>query len=123
LRIEEPKQKVVAVDFDGVIANYTGWLDGAPGTARDDVREVLSILRNNGWKIIVHSCRNSETIREYLVENKIPFDEINPGSLYSDCGNKPRATVYWDDRACKYSGNAFNDLEVIINFRTWNGRS
>jgi hypothetical protein len=113
------KQLVIAVDFDGVIANYDGWNGTSIGTPRADVIEALRVLRSEGWKIVVYSCRGAEEISPYLAENAIPFDEVNPSPLNPAKGTKPRATVYWDDRACCYSGDALQDLERIRNFRTW----
>ena len=43
-------------------------------------------------------------------------------SAYNNPGSKPVATIYWDDRSVCYSGDAFQDLAAIRNFRTWNGR-
>jgi hypothetical protein len=119
----EDKTPTIAVDFDGVIADYDGWeATGQLGPPRADVLEALKLLRDEGWKIVIYSCRASAEINPYLCENKIPFDEINKNSSRPSGGSKPAATVYWDDRACCYSGNALNDLETIRNFRTWSGR-
>ena len=116
-------QPTIAVDFDGVIADYDGWKGTeAFGPPRADVVETLRVLRTEGWKIVVYSCRASAEISQYLIENSIPFDEINRNSACPTGGAKPVATVYWDDRACCYSGDARKDLEAIRNFRTWNGR-
>jgi hypothetical protein len=117
------RQLTIAVDFDGVLAEYDGWKGhevlGAP---RSDVIHALRILREEGWKIIIHTTRAEEHIIGYLRNNCIPYDEINHNSSYTNCGSKPVATVYWDDRALRYSGNAMNDLESIRQFRTWAGR-
>jgi hypothetical protein len=122
LRMNE-RQPTIAVDFDGVIANYEGWEDtGAFGEPRKDVIEALEILRTEGWKIVVYSCRATSEIAPYLVQHRVPFDEINQNSSRPTAGCKPAATVYWDDRACRYSGDAKKDLDEIRNFRTWNGR-
>lgn len=113
----------IAVDFDGVIADYNGWAEASSiGAPREDVVEALKTLRREGWRIVVYSCRGIQEIAPYLQENKIPFDEINPGPPKPTKGTKPRATVYWDDRACYYSGDALEDLEKIRHFRTWSGR-
>ena len=98
------KQPTIAVDFDGVISDYDGWKGPSNvGPPRLDVIEVLKVLRSEGWKIVVYSCRASEEIRPYLEKNAIPFDEINQNSSSPTGGSKPVATVYWDDRACCYS--------------------
>lgn len=117
------KQPTIAVDFDGVIADYEGWEgEGHLGQQRKDVIEALTQLRKEGWKIIVYSCRAATDIQAYLVANGVPFDEINVNSARATKGPKPSATVYWDDRAVRYSGNALADIKEIRDFRTWNGR-
>lgn len=121
--VQSQRQPTIAVDFDGVLAEYDGW-KGAQvlGLPRMDVVQVLRVLRQEGWKIIVHTTRSEAEIRDYLVLNDIPYDEVNRNSSYHTLGNKPVATVYWDDRALCYSGNAFRDLDAIRSFRTWSGR-
>ena len=117
------EQLSIAVDFDGVIADYDGWQEnGVFGRPRADVIEALKILRSEGWKIIVHSTRSIEEVRPYLIANCVPYDEINQNSSHETTGQKPRATVYWDDRAYRYSGDAHKDLDAIRAFRTWSGR-
>ena len=118
-----PRQQTIAVDFDGVLAEYDGWKgEEHLGSPRSDVVSALRVLRQEGWKIVVHTTRSELHIREYLLKHDIPYDEINRNSSYSNSGSKPVATVYWDDRALRYSGDAFNDLTAIRTFRTWNNR-
>ncbi len=117
------RRVTIAVDFDGVIAEYDGWKGaGVLGAPRQDVLTALHALRAEGWKIIVHSTRGVEELSGYLLEAGVPFDEINTNSDYSTQSAKPVATVYWDDRAVTYSGDARRDLETIRAFRTWNNR-
>jgi len=117
------RQQTIAVDFDGVLAEYDGWKgEENLGSPRGDVVSVLRLLRQEGWKIVVHTTRSELHIRDYLVKHDIPYDEINHNSSYMNAGSKPVATVYWDDRALRYSGDAFNDLDAIRKFRTWNNR-
>lgn len=116
-------RRTIAVDFDGVIAEYDGW-KGANvlGEPRQDVIEAIRTLRLEGWKIVIHTTRGADEIAGYLAERQIPYDEINRNSDYRTQGVKPVADVYWDDRALRYSGNARHDLELIRGFRTWSGR-
>lgn len=123
--IDEPSsgKRTIAVDFDGVIAEYNGWQGRYTlGEPRLDVLQALSILHAEGWRIVIHTTRAAEDIREYLDQNDVVYDEINRNSEYSVGGMKPVATVYWDDRALYYSGNALKDLNKIRNFWTWNKR-
>jgi adenylylsulfate kinase len=122
----EPKarRKTIAVDFDGVIANYEGWCGRAVvGSPRADVLEALRQLRTEGWKVIIHTTRCKDDLLSFLNEFSVEYDEVNVNSDYQNLGAKPVATVYWDDRALRYSGNAFRDLMIIRGFKTWNGRS
>jgi adenylylsulfate kinase len=116
-------RRTIAVDFDGVIADYDGYKGaGVLGAAREDVRAALLQLREEGWKIVIHTTRGQEEVGEFLTRNEIPHDEINHNSDYRTLGTKPVADVYWDDRAVCYSGDAQRDLELIRSFRTWSGR-
>jgi hypothetical protein len=117
------RRPTIAVDFDGVLADYEGWKGNEVlGEPRTDVIEVLHTLRHEGWKIVIHTTRAQEHISDYLARYSIPYDEVNHNSSYQNRGNKPVATIYWDDRALRYSGDAYRDLEAIRNFRTWSGR-
>lgn len=120
---EKELPKTIAVDFDGVIAEYDGWKGfGILGMPRKDVLAALRTLHAEGWKIIIHTTRGEEEISGYLIEHGIPHHEINRNSDYRTLGGKPVADVYWDDRALCYSGNAELDLDQIRSFRTWSGR-
>ncbi len=116
-------RRTVAVDFDGVVAEYDGWKGQSVfGAPRRDVLEALRALRAEGWKIVIHTTRGEHEVAAYLTEHQIPYDEINRNSDYRTGGIKPVADVYWDDRAVCYSGDARKDLELIRRFRTWSGR-
>lgn len=119
----EEVRRTIAVDFDGVIAEYDGWKGkGVFGLPRKDVVEALHELRAEGWKIVIHTTRGEQEVRPYLVRHGIPHDEINRNSDYRTLGVKPVADVYWDDRAFFYSGDARRDIRRIRRFRTWCGR-
>jgi adenylylsulfate kinase len=117
------RQQTIAVDFDGVLAEYDGWKgEEILGNPRQDVVAALRILRQEGWKIVIHTTRSEQNILLYLERHNILFDEINRNSAYPNRGIKPVATVYWDDRALRYSGDGLKDLDAIRSFRTWNDR-
>lgn len=122
-RKPEGVRRTIAVDFDGVIAEYDGWKGkGVLGLPRKDVVEALHELRAEGWKIVIHTTRGEQEVRPYLVRHRVPHDEINRNSDYRTLGVKPVADVYWDDRAFFYSGDARRDISLIRRFRTWCGR-
>jgi hypothetical protein len=115
--------RTIAVDFDGVIAEYDGWKGrGVLGNPRGDVLAALRELHEEGWKIVIHTTRGVEEVGPYLEKHGIPHHEVNRNSDYETLGVKPVADVYWDDRAFQYSGDARRDLAVIKRFRTYSGR-
>jgi adenylylsulfate kinase len=117
------RRRTLAVDFDGVIAEYDGWKgEGVHGAPRTDVLQALATLRDEGWKVVIHTTRSDLDVASYLAQHQVPHDEINKNSDYRNRGDKPVATVYWDDRALRYSGNALDDLSLIRSFTTWSGR-
>ncbi len=116
-------RRTIAVDFDGVIADYDGYKGpGVLGEPRLDVIAAMRALQGEGWKIVINTTRGETEILPYLKQHGIPHDEINRNSDYNTQGPKPVADVYWDDRALTYSGDASKDLDLIRNFRTWSGR-
>lgn len=115
--------RTIAVDFDGVIAEYDGWKGrGVLGKPRRDVLAALRKLHAEGWKIVIHTTRGEREIGPYLAKHGIPHHEVNRNSDYDTLGVKPVADVYWDDRAFQYSGDARQDLALIRRFRTYSGR-
>lgn len=116
-------RRTIAVDFDGVIADYDGYKGpGVLGAPRLDVLAAMRTLQSEGWKIVINTTRGEAEISSYLQQHQIPHDEINRNSDYATSGPKPVADVYWDDRAFCYSGDATRDLDSLRNFRTWSGR-
>ncbi len=116
-------RRTIAVDFDGVIAEYDGWKGRSVlGPPRKDVIETLHELYAEGWKIIIHTTRGEKEVGPYLIQHGIPHHEINRNSDYRTLGAKPVADVYWDDRAFCYSGDAKQDINLIRRFCTWSGR-
>jgi hypothetical protein len=86
------------------------------------VREAFKELKERGAHISISSCRTSielfynkvdrdnqkKLIESFLIENKIPFDEV------LDYTNKPIANYYIDDRAIKFENNWDEMINKII---------
>ena len=96
-----PHHPVLCVDFD-----YTIWStkDCKP---MEGARETINILREQGWKVIVHSCNSPEWIERCLRDHDIRFDSIWTGQ------GKPVGTCYLDDRGLKFLSwsQVLEDLE------------
>ncbi|MEK7145109.1 MAG: hypothetical protein AAB794_04635 [Patescibacteria group bacterium] len=113
---------VIAFDFDGVLASYTGF------AGKDDVQEpnsevvkAITLLKEKGCKILVHSTRGDEFIKKYCEQFSIPVDYINrrPDKEGENAG-KPIAFVYVDDRAICYKGESAEALvSEILNFKPY----
>lgn len=118
-RMDTPKPRVIAFDFDGVIASYHGFV------AVDDVQEpnqtvvkAIKTLRDNGYKILIHSTRGDEFLKKYCDRFSIAVDYINRRPDFEGKNPwKPIASVYVDDRALCYKGQTAEELvSEIINF-------
>jgi hypothetical protein len=117
-------QKTIAIDFDGVINSFSrGWCGS---TETDDpvegAAEAINALLAAGNKVVIYSTRaatpeGKETIRRYLAENDVSFEEIEVTD------KKPIAHIYIDDRAIPFSGDWSDTLKQIEEFKPWTEKS
>jgi len=118
--------KTIAIDFDGVIANYREYQGyGKFGLPIDPMIMVstLTLLKRNGWRIIIYTARSEiQSIADYLHAYNIPFDFINhnpENAKYNMSPCKPKADVYLDDKAITFDGNWGSIISKIENFKPW----
>ena len=106
------KSRVFAFDFDGVIAQYEGFISEThTGEPIKEVIDAIRKLKENGHKILLHSTRSDELLKNYCIEHDIPFDYINKNpELEGANPGKPIAFVYVDDRAVRYTGQSSDEL-------------
>lgn len=124
----EERVKVLAVDFDGVMQKWKGWKGKPTFTSFIDrcamVKE-FETIQSAGWKIVIWTARTDiQSIREWLLQFDIPFDEINynpwaPDNLITS--RKIPADVYLDDRAIQFNGEWEGMANKILNFKEWWG--
>ena len=120
-----PQRPVLAVDFDGVIAEYHGWKGdksfGEP--IRDPVtgwtaKEAFEALRKRGYWICVWTTRAPVGVWHYCTTRGIPVDSINSVLFRNWTKKKVCAEVYLDDRGMCFKGQWTPDLvHEILNFR------
>lgn len=95
-----PKYKVVACDFDGTIVESAFPDIGSPNSqVIGHLRRLYEDLKN---VIVIWTCRTGEGLllmREWLIENEVPFDYINRNPLFETGSPKIYADLYIDDRA------------------------
>ena len=90
------KYKVVAIDYDGTLVE-----DVHPSTYGDKLPNadiVTQKLREQGWEILIFTCRPSyqrKELEENLKRNNIVYDHI---SFYG----KPIASLYIDDKGYRF---------------------
>jgi diguanylate cyclase (GGDEF)-like protein len=88
------KGKEISIDLDGtiIISDFPRF-----GKVIEENVEVMRILKEQGWRIIIFTARmknniDKEKINKFLIENDIPFDDIT--NIKSS-----RTSIFIDDRA------------------------
>ncbi len=121
--MDTPKKPcIIAFDFDGVLATYNGFV------SKEDIKEpntevvrAITMLKEQGYQILIHSTRGDGFIKKYCEQFSIPFDYINrqPHREGENPG-KPIAFVYVDDRAICYKGESAETLvSEVVNFKPY----
>lgn len=92
-------QMILALDFDHTI------VDGV--TPKEGARDAINLLRERGWKILVHSCNQTKHIEQTLNNCDIRYDWI------WDQKGKPVADCYLDDLGLRFTkwDKAVRDIE------------
>ena len=122
--MSHPITNRIIVDFDGTICGFKFPDVGPP---EPGVRKALQQLKDDGFEIVVHSCRTGTywngkndsnnrlhhiaVITNFLVEHKIPYDAL----LFDKSMDKPIADFYIDDKGVSYRGNWDTVISEIRN--------
>jgi hypothetical protein len=123
---------VVAVDFDGVIAEYNhmyGRWKGhnTLGVPKKGAAKYLKRLHDEGWTIIVYTSRPTQEqshVKHYLHEFGIPHDAINQNIndwFRESLSCKIYAHVYLDDHTLDAINRRWNWRRVYWKMR-WKHR-
>lgn len=102
----------IALDFDGVLNNYSGYDGDNLGTPRHNVKKFLQVLHKD-FHIIIFSVRRFSLIIKWLVDNDL-WDYVDDVTGY-----KPVAVCYVDDRGITFNGDYEETLKQIYNFKTY----
>jgi hypothetical protein len=120
--------KTVAVDFDATISEYYGWTGPFKfGPPLDGVKEFLAELKQQGYYILVYSCRPKNEAITGAMENYLDKHGLVYDSVFTH-GFKPAAIAYIDDRAIscqpqKHGRQAFTDaLQSLQELETHKGK-
>lgn len=103
------ENKVIAVDFDGIIAKYEGDWNGPEYVGElkesEHPKECLNILKDIGFTIVIYTCRSElEPVKSFLDENEIPHHHVNKNPHQPDTisENKMYAWKYIDDQNASF---------------------
>jgi hypothetical protein len=115
---ERPEVPSVAIDFDGTIAEYTGWHGGKIGQPRSGARKALEEFKREGYRIIIHTVRGDiEQVKKWLHDHDIHYDYINENpDQPPDSSDKLYARLYLDDRAID-ARKPWNVLRKLVHER------
>jgi adenylylsulfate kinase len=105
------KPKHVCVDFDGVLAEYTGWKGPENlGRPRAGAREFLEEIGHLGMKVIILTTRDPLNVDEWLRRYGLYHlvDRVTQ--------QKPPALTYIDDRAICFQGDFGAVLWKLVRF-------
>jgi phosphoglycolate phosphatase-like HAD superfamily hydrolase len=111
----EFKEKTIAIDFDGVVHQYSRGFQGlenAYDPPMPGARCSLTILREKGYRLIIVSSRPVDVINEWLKKEEMDhfFDDVS--------NTKHPARYYIDDHAIRFekeSESAWKDTLELIN--------
>ena len=102
-------QKLIAIDLDGVLAEYSGWKGmDVIGEPREGARAFLEWLQAIGWESIIYTTRERSVVASWLREHSLStyFTDGEPGKeVLRIAKTKPIATIYLDDRALRFEGD------------------
>ena len=114
---------IIAIDFDGTLVQHKFPEIGEP---IEGAFEVLKIMKNDGHKLILWTCRTDVPAGNFLTQavefcksKGIEFDAINDNiqpyqdNIYTNC-RKVYADLYLDDKAIKYETGYW---KTILNIR------
>ena len=119
-------EKIIAIDFDGVLHRYSrGWNGGVIyDIPVEGSKKALQYLKSLGYTIYIYTGRTNSkfrhegesdqaiAIKNWLKKYQIPYDK-----LWLD--GKPAAQIYLDDRAMRFNGVWEETLTTIKDPDPW----
>lgn len=113
--------KTIAVDLDGVLAEYTGWKGATVfGEPLPGAQQFIKHLLDAGFDVVVHTARvrDAEDRNWAYIRNRLGawlesngFDHRT--RIWDELG-KPIAVAYVDDRAVAVKSNAPDFSEAAL---------
>jgi len=131
-------QKIVCIDFDGVIHSYSSGWKGAniisDSPVKGAIQWLINLLENDDLKPVIYSARSCQVggidaMKDWLLQYGLPpkyicFNKLDAetkdGKLLGFPVTKPPAFLTIDDRAIVFEG-VFPSTTEIIKFKSWLG--
>lgn len=111
---------VLALDFDGVAAQYNGWQgEDHLGRPMPGLEWFLEQVVKQGWVIILYSCRPAWRLKRWAEQYGLQdyFVGYNENPYFADHPQekscKPVAAMYLDDRAVGFHGDWHEVLAIM----------
>jgi hypothetical protein len=112
----------VALDFDGVLSEYTGW-KGHSAPLDPPVEGAIQAIRDYqdaGLSVVIYTSRADSPVSamrldQWLRTHGLEHKRVDAVEITN---KKPPAIVYLDDRAICFTGK-FPSPKEIIAFKTW----
>ena len=97
----KPRRSIVlAIDWDHTIIQNEAIQPGERyPPLYEGAKEAILVMKERGYKVIIHTCNNPVWIKECLEHWDIPFD-----SIWTEAG-KPVCSLYIDDLGLHFQGN------------------
>ena len=119
---DKERPRILALDLDGTVLSYKGF-EGKDefGLPLRGIIEELLALRDNGWQIVVWTCRpDTPALRQHLQTHDVPFDHVNDHPWNGpDNPRKIHADVYYDDKGLQADGNPSGLAEAVMAHKPW----
>jgi len=108
-----PAKFTVCVDFDGVLNNYVGYIEGYTYPFTDAGIQFLRDLKMMGFNIVILTSARLADVERGLHARGV--DEL----VDNITNVKVPAIAYIDDRAICFHGNFAETLEELKHFKAW----
>ena len=99
-------QKVIALDFDGVLHDFHGWNGGKTGPPIPGAFLLVAALKEAGAEVIVFTTRDRDVVTRWLEDEGFPVLEIRNDKW-------SRIDVFVDDRAVTFTPDRVRFPEVF----------
>lgn len=103
-------KKTICVDFDGVLNEYNGYVEGNLGEPLSGSKEFIRQLRKK-YKVVILTSRPKEQVIDWLNNNGFPSMEVTD--------RKIPAVAYIDDRAIQFNGSYIQTIYEAVNFKPY----